>query len=127
YGPRFVPMDNAFDAKLREKFHAEAKARQIVLREGVYVGVLGPAYETPAEIRMFRILGGDLIGMSTVNETIVARHAGMKVVGLSAIANVAAGLSDQPVNHEEVLEFGQIASRKMATLLIHTLPQLKVE
>lgn len=101
-GPRFPDMSHAYGAAGREALHAAARASQITLREGVYVGVAGPSYETPAEIRMLQRLGGDAVGMSTVAEVIVARHAGIRVAGLSVITNTAAGLGHEPISHDEV-------------------------
>lgn len=123
-GPRFVPMENAYDHQLRTLFQQEAQQLGFELPAGVYVGVLGPSYETPAEIRAFRILGGDLVGMSTVNEVIAARHCNFKIVGLSAVSNLAAGMSEGHVNHEEVLEFGAIASNRLTQLIKAALPKL---
>lgn len=124
YGMRFVPMENAYDLALRQLFTQEATHLGIPLPSGVYVGVLGPSYETPAEIRAFQLLGGDLVGMSTVNEVIAARHCDLKVVALSAICNLASGLSSNIVNHEEVLELGVVACEKLARLVAATLPKL---
>ncbi len=104
FGPRFPDMSKAFDGELRALAHRCAKARGTTLREGVYVQCSGPCYETPAEIRMLRVLGADAVGMSTVPEVIVARHGGLRVLGISCITNMAAGILDQPLNHEEVME-----------------------
>ena len=106
FGPRFPDMSKAFDPGLREVALGRAREHGITLNQGVYTWWNGPSYETPAEIRMVRVLGGDAVGMSTVPETIVARHCGMRVLGISAITNMAAGVMDTPINHEEVLAMG---------------------
>lgn len=103
-GPRFPDMSEAYDKGLRELAKNVAAKLGISLREGVYAGLLGPSYETPAEIRMLRTLGADAVGMSTVPEVIVARHAGIRVLGISCISNMAAGILPQPLSHEEVME-----------------------
>lgn len=101
-GPRFPDMTDAYDLELRQIAREVAAERAIVLREGIYAGLLGPTYETPAEVRMLRILGADAVGMSTVSEVIAARHMGARVVGLSCLSNMAAGLSATPLSHDEV-------------------------
>ncbi|WP_400242112.1 purine-nucleoside phosphorylase [Niallia sp. JL1B1071] len=103
-GVRFPDMSEAYCKNLRETARNVASKISLNVQEGVYVGNTGPSYETPAEVRMLRILGGDAVGMSTVPEVIVARHAGLKVLGISCISNMAAGILDQPLNHEEVIE-----------------------
>jgi purine-nucleoside phosphorylase len=103
-GVRFPDMSNAYDGELRELAHGVAGEQGVQLKEGVYAAVLGPSYETPAEIRMLRVLGGDAVGMSTVPEVIVARHAGIRVLGISCITNMAAGILPQPLSHDEVME-----------------------
>jgi purine-nucleoside phosphorylase len=112
-GARFLDLTEAYSARLR----ALAKEIDPGLAEGVYAAFRGPAYETPAEIRMLRTMGADLIGMSTVLETIAAREGGAEVLGISLVTNVAAGLSDQPLDHEEVLAAGKAAAARMGTLL----------
>ena len=104
FGPRCPDMSCMFDKQLRALAHETAKAQGFTLREGVYCQFPGPCYETPAEIRMVRILGADAVGMSTVPEAIAARHGGMRVLGISCITNMAAGILDQPLCHEEVTE-----------------------
>jgi purine-nucleoside phosphorylase len=104
FGPRFPDMTDAYDPELRELALDVAAEQRIALKTGVYAGLLGPTYETPAEVRMVRALGGDLVGMSTVLEVIVARHMGMRVLGCSCASNLAAGLSEGPLTHEEVTE-----------------------
>lgn len=106
-GVRFPDMSEAYNRRLRELAFRVGKEEGIDLKEGVYVGLLGPSYETPAEIRMLRIVGADAVGMSTVPETIAARHAGLEVLGISCISNMAAGMLDQPLSHEEVMETGE--------------------
>lgn len=103
-GVRFPDLSEAYSRDLRTAAKGIAEKIQLKVQEGVYVGNTGPTYETPAEIRMIRLMGGDAVGMSTVPEVIVARHAGMKVLGISCISNMAAGILDQPLNHEEVIE-----------------------
>lgn len=103
-GARFPDMSEAYSKQLRELAKEVATAQGIQLQEGVYCGLLGPSYETPAEIRMLRILGGDAVGMSTVPEVIVARHMNIKVLGISCISNMAAGILEQPLSHDEVME-----------------------
>lgn len=104
FGPRFPSMSSVYDSKLRELCHSEAEKLGITIREGVYMWMNGPCYETPAEIRMVRVLGADAVGMSTVPESIVAVHSGMRVLGISCLTNMAAGILDQPLSHKEVME-----------------------
>jgi purine-nucleoside phosphorylase len=101
-GPRFPDMTSAYDPELRSWLHAAGAEANVALREGVYAGVLGPQYETPAEIRMLRALGAHAVGMSTVHEVIALRHMGVRVAGLSCITNLAAGVSSRPLDHAEV-------------------------
>lgn len=103
-GPRFPDMSAAYDKRMMDMAHEEAKAMGLQLQSGVYAATTGPTYETPAEVRMFRTLGADAIGMSTVPEVIAASHAGVQVLGISCISNAAAGILDQPLSHEEVIE-----------------------
>ena len=103
FGPRFPDMTEAYSPRLRKAAREAAAAAGIKLEEGVYIAVVGPSYETPAEIRAFRVMGADAVGMSTVPETIVARHMGMEVAGISCITNMAAGVLDQPLVHDEVM------------------------
>lgn len=104
FGPRFPDMTDVYTKELREMVKKIAEEEQIKLQEGVYLMNAGPMYETPAEVRMARILGGDAVGMSTVPEAILAKHCGMKVIGISCITNMAAGILDQPLSHQEVVE-----------------------
>lgn len=104
FGPRFPDMSDAYNRELRELAHQAAERAGIPLREGIYIGLTGPSYETPAEIRMLRTVGGDAVGMSTVPEVIAAKHMGLQVLGISCITNMAAGILDQPLRHEEVME-----------------------
>ena len=101
-GPRFPDMSDAYDPEYRELANDVAEELGMPIREGVYAGLLGPSYETPAEIRMLGVLGADAVGMSTVLEVIAARHMGARVLGISCISNKAAGMTDQPLTHEEV-------------------------
>jgi len=126
-GPRFPDMTEAYPAELRSLTHDTAKELGITLQEGVYAGVLGPSYETPAEIRFLRMIGADLVGMSTISETIVANHMGMKVLGISCVTNPAAGLSGQKLHHEEVLEIGRRSSGIFLRLLTALIPRLDGE
>lgn len=117
FGPRFPDLSNAYSPALRKAALEVAKGLGINLVEGVYLGVLGPCYETPAEIRAFRTWGVDLVGMSTVPEVIIARHCGLEVMAVSIVTNMGAGMSEDMVNHEEVLEVGQGAAKELALLL----------
>lgn len=103
-GVRFPDMSNAYSKKCIDLAKDVAKALDLKIKEGVYVGNTGPCYETPAEIRMIRMMGGDAVGMSTVPEVVVARHSGIEVLGISCISNMAAGILDQPLTHDEVIE-----------------------
>ena len=118
-GPRFFDMSNPYSRRLRQLAHSLAE-----LTEGVYLAVSGPSFETPAEIRAFRTLGADLVGMSTVHEVIVGRHMGMEVLGISCVTNMAAGILDQPLNHQEVMEIGASVQVQLASLLAALLPSL---
>ena len=127
FGQRFFDMSAAYSPALRKLAIAEAGKQGWALDEGVYLAVLGPSYETPAEIRAFRILGADLVGMSTVHEVIVARHMGIEVLGLSVVTNMAAGVLDEPINHEEVMEIGRRIEGQFTSLLTALLPQLATQ
>jgi xanthosine phosphorylase len=116
-GPRFPSLRDAYDPALRVDLHAAADELGIDLADGVYLAVSGPSFETPAEIRAFRTLGADAVGMSTVHETILARHAGLRVAAVSAISNLAEGMSDTPLSHEQTLADAQRAAGDLARLL----------
>jgi xanthosine phosphorylase len=116
-GPRFPSLRDAYDPELRARLHATAKDIGVMLHEGVYLAVGGPSFETPAEIRAFRTLGADAVGMSTVHETIVARHAGMRVAAISAISNLAEGMQDEPLSHEQTLRDAARAANDLAPLI----------
>ncbi len=131
-GERFFDMSTAYSPALRKLVAAEAEKQKIPLSEGVYLAVLGPSFETPAEIRAFRTLGADLVGMSTVHEVIVARHMGIKVLGISLVTNMAAGViregSDtaETIHHEDVMEIGRRVERQFTGLLTALVPQIAV-
>jgi len=116
-GPRFPSLRDAYDPQLRAEMHAAASELGIELGEGVYLAVSGPSFETAAEIRSFATLGADAVGMSTVHETILARHAGLRVAAVSAITNLAEGLSEVPLSHEQTLADAQRAAVDLARLL----------
>jgi inosine/guanosine/xanthosine phosphorylase family protein len=116
-GPRFPDLTDVWDPGLRLQLLAAGRAEGIDLEEGVYAGLLGPAYETPAEVRMLGILGADAVGMSTVMEAIALRWAGIQVCGVSLVTNPGAGLSDQPLSHEEVLQAANEAGPRLARVL----------
>lgn len=116
-GPRFPDLTEAWSPRLRSRLHAAAAAKGITLAEGVYVGLTGPNYETPAEVRMLAALGGHAVGMSTVLECIAARWAGLEVCGVSLVTNAGAGYSGQPLTHEEVLEAGLEAGPRLARVV----------
>lgn len=114
---RFPDMSAAYDPDLRALAREVARANGLTLHEGVYAGLLGPSFETPAEIRMLATLGADAVGMSTVLEVIAARARGMRVLGISTITNPAAGITDRPLDHEEVLQAGQAVARDLEALV----------
>lgn len=116
-GPRFPDMTDAYDPEYRKIAREVAHAKNVTLREGVYAGLLGPQYETPAEIRMLKAIGADAVGMSTVNEVIAARHMGARVFGLSALSNMAAGLSAMPLSHAEVKESADAMQSDLTALI----------
>lgn len=120
HGAEFVDLVDAYAPELREL----AVAVDPTLQEGVYAGVTGPQYETPAEIRMLRTIGADLVGMSTVHETIAARSVGARVLGVSLVTNLAAGVTGAPLNHAEVLAEGQAAAARIGRLLADVVAQL---
>ncbi len=124
FGPRFPDMTQAYWKPYREIALAAAKQAGKTLYQGVYAGVLGPNYETPAEIRYLRTIGADLVGMSTVLEVIAARHMGMKVLAISCVTNMAAGILDQVIHHEEVLETGERVKGDFVALVRAVLPEI---
>jgi purine-nucleoside phosphorylase len=123
-GLRFFDMTTAYSPRLRALALAEAARQGVPLPEGVYLAVLGPSYETPAEIRAFRTLGADLVGMSTVHEVIIARHMGLEVLGISLVTNMAAGVSGKAIHHEEVMDIGKRVEAQFTSLLKSLIPQL---
>jgi purine-nucleoside phosphorylase len=128
-GERFFDMSDAYSRRLRALAHRAAESEGVRLPEGVYLGLIGPSFETPAEIRAFRTLGADLVGMSTVHEVIAARHVGMDVLGFSSVTNMAAGVlgsQDQvePINHAEVLEIGRRVQQTLTRVLAALVPLL---
>jgi len=127
FGPRFPDMTQAYSTAYREIAAAAAQKLGMTLHDGVYVALLGPSYETPAEIRYLRTIGADLVGMSTVAEVIAARHMGLKVLAISCVTNMAAGILDQPINHEEVLETGKRVQKQFEALLRAVLPRIAAD
>ena len=117
FGPRFPDMSEAYSKAYRKIALAEMERLGISPREGVYAGLLGPSYETPAEIRYLRTIGADLVGMSTVAEVIAARHMGIEVLAISCVTNMAAGVLDQPIHHQEVLDTGERVKGQFVALL----------
>ena len=124
-GLRFFDMSEAYSARLRELARKAAQDMDLDLEEGVYLCVAGPSFETPAEIRAFERMGADLVGMSTVQETIVARHMGLEVLGISCVTNMAAGIQATPLSHEEVMEAGRAVEARLAGLLSRVVPELQ--
>jgi purine-nucleoside phosphorylase len=124
FGARFPDMSEVYDRGHQEIAVQEAHAAGTELRRGVYAALAGPSYETPAEIRMLRALGADAVGMSTVPEAIVARHSGVKVLGISCITNMAAGVLDKPIEHSEVIETGERVRATFTELLRRIIPKL---
>lgn len=127
FGPRFPDMTYTYAKRFREIALEEAKKLGIPPREGVYAGVLGPSFETPAEIRFLRSIGADLVGMSTISEAIVARHVGMTLLAISCVTNMAAGILDQALSHEEVLETTARVMGQFVALLRGVLPRIAGE
>ena len=127
FGPRFPDMSEAYSKMYREMAIEEAKKLNLTLYDGVYVALLGPSYETPSEIRYLRTIGADLVGMSTVAEVITARHMGIKVLAISCVTNMAAGILDQPINHDEVLETGRRVQKEFEALLRAVLPKIEAD
>ena len=123
-GPRFPDMTEAYSLRLRAAALQAARGLGVPLPEGVYAGLLGPSYETPAEIRYLRAIGADLVGMSTVGEVIAANHMGMECLGISCVTNMAAGVSPQKLNHEEVLEVGRQVRDGFVRLLKAIVPEM---
>ena len=126
-GVRFPDLTNAWDADLRQRLHAAGRAEGVNLVEGVYAGLVGPQYETPAEVRMLRSLGADSVGMSTVLECIAARWAGLKVCGVSLVTNAGAGYTDEVLTHDEVLAAGAEAGPRLARVVRRFLADLPRE
>lgn len=127
FGSRFPDMSEAYSKSFRAITLEEARHLAIEVNEGVYAAVLGPSYETPAEIRYLRAIGADVVGMSTVPEVIAARHMGIQVLGISCVTNMAAGILDQPLDHNEVLETGRRVSGQFIALLRAILPRLAAD
>lgn len=127
FGPRFPDMSGAYSKQYRKIAFEEAERLKIELFEGIYAALSGPSYETPAEIRYLRTIGADLVGMSTVPEVIVARHMGINVLAISCVTNMAAGILDQAINHQEVLEVGLRVRGKFLALLTAVIPRIAVE
>jgi purine-nucleoside phosphorylase len=127
FGPRFPDMTHIYTPAYLEMAKAAALEMDLPLAEGVYLGLRGPCYETPAEVRMLAKLGGDALGMSTVPEAIVARHCGMKILAFSCITNHAAGMSGQEITHTEVMEIGERAGKQLAELIVRIVPRLNKE
>lgn len=124
FGPRFPDMSDAYTSSLRAIAAEVAAARGITLQKGVYAGLLGPSYETPAEIRMLRTLGASAVGMSTVHEVICASHLGVEVLGISCITNLAAGISLHKLSHDEVKETANRVERAFSALILDLVPRL---
>lgn len=124
FGVRFPDMSEAYSGRLRSLAKTTAEAQGFNIQEGVYAGLLGPNYETPAEIVMLRKLGADAVGMSTVAEVIVARHTGIEVLGISCITNMAAGILDQPLSHDEVMETAEQVKGKFLGLVMALIPYM---
>ena len=123
-GPRFPDCSTAYDPSYRRFADEVAATMDLQLRHGVYAAVAGPSYETPAEIRMLGRMGADAVGMSTVPEVITARHAGIRVLGISCISNLAAGISKVPLDHKEVIEVTERIKHTFASFLIELMPRM---
>jgi len=126
FGPRFPDMTAVYSPELQEIVIEEAKALNVEVRRGIYAALAGPSYETPAEIHLMRTLGADAVGMSTVPEAIVARHMDLEVLGISCITNMAAGLSDEPINHDDVMATGDRVRETFTQLLRKVVGRINV-
>jgi len=124
FGPRFPDMTAVYSPELQELVVEEAKAINVEVRRGIYCALSGPSYETPAEIHLLRGLGADAVGMSTVPEAIVARHMEMRLIGISCITNLAAGVSNRPIDHSQVMEIGKRVRAEFTELLRRVLARL---
>lgn len=124
FGPRFPNMVDAYDPELRALLLSTAKELAVTLYEGVYAAYLGPNFETPAEIRAFRTMGADAVGMSTVPEVLIARHCGLRVATISVLTNLAAGMSNDPLTHDQTLHFADLAAKDLIKLVTAFLEQL---
>jgi purine-nucleoside phosphorylase len=124
FGPRFLDMSEAYCLPYREIALAEGRKLGMDVKEGVYAALSGPSFETPAEIRYLRTIGVDMVGMSTVPEVIVARHMGIRVLGISCVTNMAAGILDQPISHAEVMETGERVKVQFIALLRSVIPRI---
>ena len=124
FGPRFPDMSEAYCGAYRDIAVAEGTKLGMDVKQGVYAALTGPSFETPAEIRYLRTIGADMVGMSTVPEVIVARHMGIRVLGISCVTNMAAGILDQPINHAEVLETGERVRAQFVALLRSVIPRI---
>jgi purine-nucleoside phosphorylase len=127
FGPRFPDMTHAYTRAYGRAAQEEASKLGLLLEDGVYAALLGPSYETPAEIRYLRTIGADLVGMSTVAEVIAARHMGIKVLAISCVTNMAAGILDQPLSHQEVIETGEKVRGQFEALLRAVLPRISAD
>jgi purine-nucleoside phosphorylase len=127
FGPRFPDMTHAYHKPYNKAAKEEAARLGLALEDGVYAGLLGPSYETPAEIRYLRVIGADLVGMSTVAEVIAARHMGIKVLAISCVTNMAAGILDQVLSHQEVIETGEKVRVQFEALLRAVLPRIAAD
>lgn len=127
FGARFPDMTEVYSRKFQEIAKNAAKEINFDLRRGVYCALSGPTYETPAEIHYLRYIGADAVGMSTVPEAIIARHQGMKILAISCVSNYAAGISEEEINHEEVMEIGQRVAETFKNLLIRVIPRIAEE
>ena len=126
-GPRFPDMTDAWSPRLRTRLHAAGAREGVGLHEGVYIGLTGPSYETPAEVRMLAALGGDAVGMSTVLECIAARWVGLEVCGVSLVTNAGAGYTGEPLTHQEVMEAGATAGPRLARVIRRFLADLDAD
>lgn len=125
FGERFPSLNNTYDAELRKKILNVAQNMEIPITEGIHLGTSGPTFETPAEIRMFKMFGADIIGMSNIPEVMVARHCGIKVITIGAVVNLAAGMDDEVLSHEGTLQGAKLAVEKLANLILGFVKDLK--